>query len=531
MYLLFPGRHQLLTNFQFTYIYRLIQAGVAYETDITGSPIGNTEKIEGIIFAVTSANHSHTRRNPLPFYLRVIQIEDFADDFPIPAYIFGIDEVGILPDFADYTLKRINHEAENLFKLTPANTLVICSSPVMKMYQQLGYRILPAEMLDMDRQLFKTEQPWDIVEKIAESTAWLHDSWILERMHPASVNIWKRYQLGDKVQVLFRDKIISDDGDITSTRDYNSYVRQMDEIALLKFHETEMYIRPGRIGDIGCAVGSWIKLACELPTLSESDFYGIEVARHLFELCQQRKQNGEFSNPFVFFAQKNAVTGLVFEKKSMHTINTSSLTHEIESYGSREDLLNFIRNRYEELTLGGIWINRDVVGPENGDEEILMELETVSGRNDDWDEEIADRQQLSEYLKGLSTYGRFLRFIKDFRRKEGEFVTFKQAENFLPKILVQISLKNAMEFALKKDYTDNWASEMHEKFCFWTFDDWKNEMKKAGFKILPQSKSYTNDWIVKNRLENKVSLYRKSEDNDLMKIDFPVTHFLLLAEK
>ena len=61
-------------------------------------------------------------------------------------------------------------------------------------------------------------------------------------------------QLGDKVQMLFRDKIISDDGDITTTRDYNTYVRQMDEIALLKYQETSPYIHPGRIGDIGCAV-------------------------------------------------------------------------------------------------------------------------------------------------------------------------------------------------------------------------------------------------------------------------------------
>ena len=55
--------------------------------------------------------------------------------------------------------------------------------------------------------------------------------------------------------------MIGDDGDLTETRDYNSYVRQMDEIATLKYNETLPYIKKGRIGDIGCAVGSWIKLA------------------------------------------------------------------------------------------------------------------------------------------------------------------------------------------------------------------------------------------------------------------------------
>ncbi len=62
--------------------------------------------------------------------------------------------------------------------------------------------------------------------------------------------------------------------------------------------------------------------------LRESDFYGIEVARHLFDICQQRKHNGEFTNPFVFFSQRNAVTGLVFDRASMNTIHTSSLTRD-----------------------------------------------------------------------------------------------------------------------------------------------------------------------------------------------------------
>ncbi len=182
-------------------------------------------------------------------------------------------------------------------------------------------------------------------------------------MHASSVELWERYRLANKVQLLFRDKMISDDGDITNTRDYNTYVRQMDTIAALKYEETSAYIQPGRIGDIGCAVGSWIRLACNDVRLRESDFYGIEVARHLFDICQQRKHNGEFSNPFVFFSQRNAVTGLVFDRASMNTIHTSSLTHEIESYGSRAELLQFIANRYEELVPGGVWVNRDVVGP------------------------------------------------------------------------------------------------------------------------------------------------------------------------
>jgi hypothetical protein len=531
VYLLFPGRHQLLTNFQFNYLYRIIQAGLTHEPDVNGNFFNEmTEPIEAVVFAVTSANHSHTRRNPLPFHLRVIQIEDFSDDLRVPSYVFGIDEVGTLDNFAAYTLKRIRHESEGLFDLTPQNTIVVCSTPVMQMYEKLGFRILPAELTDREKQTFAADLPWDLVERIAGTPAnWLSDHYLLERMHPASVEVWKKYRLAEKVRMLFRDKIIGDDGDLTTTRDYNSYVRQMDEIALLKFRETAAHIRPGRIGDIGCAVGSWMKLACQEPLLQESDFYGIEVARRLFDVCQQRKHNGEFSNPFVFFAQKNAVTGLVFERNSMHTIHTSSLTHEIESYGSRADLLAFIRNRYEELALGGIWINRDVVGPDNPDEIVCMELNTTDGRNDDWEQEFTDRHALSAYLQGLSTYARFMRFGQNFRRIENETFAYEWIQHN-GQTYARLSLRNACEFALKKDYTDNWKSEMHERFCFWTYTDWIREMQAVGFQVLPQSNAYTNEWIVKNRLEGKVNLYTL-KNNVLEPIPFPVTHMLLLAEK
>jgi len=526
MYLLFPGRHQLLTNFQFNYLYKLIEGDLKNELDINGNITQINDRVEAIIFAVTSANHSNTRRNPLSFYLRVLQIENFANNFPVPSYIFGIDEVGILKNFASYIIKRIGHESDGQFDLNPENTIVICSTPVMEMYEELGFKILPAELIDRHTSTFATELPWDLVERIANlKDDWFKDSLLLEKLHPSSFKIWKNYKLGKKVQMLFRDKIIGDDGDITTTRDYNSYVRQMDEIAEIKFLETLPFIKPGRIGDIGCAVGSWIKCACENENFNESDFYGIEVARHLFEICQQRKTNVEFINPFVFFAQKNAVTGLVFDINSMQTIHTSSLTHEIESYGSHDDLIQFIKNRYDELSIGGVWINRDVVGPDNPNEIIFMELENESGRNEDWDKEFDDREQLSIYLSGLSTYAKFLRFVKDFRKNENEIFNYEYIN--IDKLIIKISIRNAMEFAMKKDYTDNWKSEMHEKFCFWSYQNWIDQMEKTGFKISPASHAFNNKWIIENRLKGKVSFY----DLDMKPIEFPVTHMILIGER
>ncbi|WP_079686496.1 class I SAM-dependent methyltransferase [Ohtaekwangia koreensis] len=528
MILLFPGRHQLLTNFQFQYIADLLSKGEPTK-DIDGNIVQTSGVIDALVFAVTSANHSNTRRNPLPFYLRALAIQEFADRFHIPAYIYGIDDVGNLGSFASYTIKRIRHESEGMFDLTPANTLVLCSTPVLEMYKTLGFTILPAELTDRTTWKHSTRLPWDIVETIAGDDRWETNLEVHQYMHSSSFDVWKKYKLASKVQLLFKDRMISEDGDITGTRDYNTYVRQMDTIAELKYTETASYIRPGRIGDIGCAVGSWIKLACRDERLRESDFYGIEVARHLFDICQQRKHNGEFKNPFVFFSQRNAVTGLVFDKESMNTIHTSSLTHEIESYGSRQDLLAFIKNRFEELTHGGVWINRDVVGPENKYTRVLMHLAKNDGIHSDVDKTFSTREELAHHLNGLSTYGRFLRFAKDFRKHEGYTLEYRMRE-LEGKELVELSLSDACEFMSRKDYTDNWESEMHETFTFWSIEEWKGELEKAGFIVRPESQAYTNAWIVDNRLVGKAELFEE-ESGALKRLPYPVTNMIVIAEK
>jgi hypothetical protein len=82
----------------------------------------------------------------------------------------------------------------------------------------------------------------------------------------------------------------------------------------------------------------------------------------------------------------------------------------------------------------------------------------------------------------------------------------------------------------RKDYTDNWESEMHETFTFWSIDDWKAELEKVGFVIASESQAYTNTWIVDNRLKGKVELYTE-HSGALQALPYPVTNMMLIAEK
>ncbi len=84
-----------------------------------------------------------------------------------------------------------------------------------------------------------------------------------------------------------------------------------------------------------------------------------------------------------------------------------------------------------------------------------------------------------------------------------------------------------MEFIAKMEYVDNWLSEMHEEFCFWSFSDWTREMQAAGFAVLPASHAYVNQWRVEHSFQSRVQLF------DIAKapLDFPVTNMILVGEK
>lgn len=512
MFVLIPGRHHLVTNFQFRYLFRFIHSRLQSEVDRRGAPLPSGE-VEGIVFAVTSANHEGTRRNPLSYAHRAMAIQEFSHELTVSVYCFPVTDVGHRSDFASYTVKSVNHQADGLFELSKENCIVSCSTEVGDLYEALGYSVFGAETAAPDSE--GALNPWELIGRIAANPDWSTDNILLNAVHPSSYRILRQYNLGNRIRFLFSDPIASEDGDITSTRDYSSYVRQMDENASLKWRDVAAFVQSGRIGDIGCATGSWLKHASEEPRLGESDFYGVELTRQLNDICNQRKNNGEFRNPNVWFAQKNAVSGLVFKPASMDTIHSSSLTHEIESYGSHEDLLTFIANRFEELKPGGVWINRDVAGPEDKDRPVLMLL-----REDD------PAPDGPPWLAGLSTFELFRKFAIDFRKAEGYRMAYT-IENVDGNRYVKLRMEDAAEFLLTKDYRDNWESEMHERFCFWSFSQWKAALQDAGFIVDSGSSVFTNPWIVDNRFRGKVSLFAE----DLSPLDYPPTNLIMVARK
>src|SRR5215467_12820899 len=154
-FVLFPGRHHLLTRFQADYLRHLSGP------DADGK--GPT-----VIWAVTSANHENTKRNPVPFHRREAAIERFSLLTGVRSLVVPVFDTAPTDRFAEVTIKNVR--AATGLELTPADTVVACSTPeVAALYERLGFRIAEVEADPVsDRPgMPPPERPWDVLERLA----------------------------------------------------------------------------------------------------------------------------------------------------------------------------------------------------------------------------------------------------------------------------------------------------------------------------------------------------------------------------
>ncbi|WP_246002479.1 class I SAM-dependent methyltransferase [Allorhizocola rhizosphaerae] len=497
--MLFPGRHHLLTRFQAEYLGRLARADQTM-----------------VVWAVTSANHENTRRNPVPYHRREAAIERFSLLAGLRSVVVPVFDTAPTDRFADVTVKNV--AAVVGLDLTPDNTIVACSTPeVAALYERLGFRIAGVEA-DPQAAGPAPERPWEVLLRLASGD----ETW-RSLAHPATVDVFDRYRLTDAIRAVVNDPVVGDEGGLTATRDYRTYVDAFAEGAKRKWELVRAHVRPGRIVDLGCGAGDVLELADREPALRESDLIGVEVARHLFTECVHKKAQGIFKNPNVFFYRRNVLGGAVFPPRSVDTTLSFALTHEIWSYGkARDSLQEFIGAIYSHTVPGGVWINSDVCGPDDLDRPVILRLARDDGLNPPTPRHDLSRlptPEVAAYVGALSTRARLDQFAVDCR--------FPLAYEPHDDSSVRIALGSAMDYLTRKDYLANWLSEAHEQFCGLEFADWKSLLTDAGFEIDPASHAWRNDWIVHNRLAPVASL----TDPHGRPLPWPATHILTIARR
>lgn len=536
--LLFPGRHLAHTTFQAQLLRQIVGVPLA-QLPLTGDVPAAGAPVERVVFAITSANQSNSRYNPLDLAPRAIGVDRFAraieQDLPFAYRIVPIPHYRPTPHFAHITLKTIAEASEQALMLTPANCIVLCSTPALvAQYRALGFAVHTAELAS------GAPTPIDLIRQlVAVGAAWPTDPVLRAQLAATTFDLWRDFpELPQRIWRIWREPLLTDSGGLTAERDYGSYVYRMgnSDIIELKYGDIRAGIVAGKIVDEGCADGALLaRLAHDFP---DSDLIGVEIAAEMLARCHERQRAGDFGGSFVHFHQRNILQP-IFADGSIDTTICNSTIHELWSYGDGAATVTaYLAHKYAQTAPGGRLVIRDVTGPDAPETIVWLWLNASDGSNADPLAACADANALDRHLQQLSTLGRFVRFARDFRADAGAVPLAYRLEQRADAHYAVLKLRDACEFIGKFAYTNNWQSEMQEAFAFWSFADWKRALGAAGFRVLenpnaPQtgSRAYLNPWLVQNRYAGRVALFDAQPDGTLTPRPFPVSNVVLIAER
>jgi SAM-dependent methyltransferase len=254
-------------------------------------------------------------------------------------------------------------------------------------------------------------------------------------------------------------------------RDYNVYSTLLDVTLEQKISVVLPWItgKVHNVVDFGCGTGALVaELARRFPNIQ---FIGVENNPVMFHIASH------FTLPNLTFAPEMTEMIEMTEEKN-DLIICSSVLHEVYSYNN-DDLYaveKVLRSMKRILSPDGKILIRDFVSPSDGSRKVLL------------------HHASNDQVQGHSFH--------DFSRecKRTTKCSIVDGETW------ETTMKDAYEFIYRKDFHDNWLCELEEKYGFWTNREACEIMASLDLSIV-HFETYHNEWIVKNRLENKISLF------------------------
>lgn len=294
---------------------------------------------------------------------------------------------------------------------------------------------------------------------------------------------------------------------------YERYLNGMDSSMRQKVALTAAHILShGRIADMGMGSGTGSEaLAALYPALS---VIGVDVNPEMTALAAER-----YKLPNLTF-QTGDIADPVFPDESLDAILNSSVLHHVTTFNGYDpgQARRALENQARQLADGGVLIVRDFLDP--GAREIFLDLPANDGASD------------ADDLRALSTAALFEKFAQEFRPLSNApgFALARETENLTELragfIRYRISLKLATEFILRKDYREDWATEILEEYAYFTQSQFEQVFADLGMRPLA-STPIRNPWIVRNRFENRCELRALSGE----RLEFPATNYLIVGEK
>ena len=292
-------------------------------------------------------------------------------------------------------------------------------------------------------------------------------------------------------------------------RKFRIYSALMDAAIKQKAKDVMPWIKSGLIVDAGFGTGLLLfKIWEKFPN---SRFIGIDISSHFFKKAQQQFRG--IKN--ITLLKKNVIQKNL-PNNSVDTKIFSTILHEVYSYNDYD--IQFIKtalkNSFKELKPGGRVIIRDGIQPPPA--KWCLALNSHDGKSNP-----------RLHPRFLSTQAIFLKFIREFKKGRGtkcQKTTGPKKESFYC-----LNSADAYEFLSKKDYRANWHLEIHEQFGYLTLPKYKKMLQNIGFKVI-FARSYRNPWIIRNRWQGKVKIYKKTKKG-LSPLPYPDTNVVIAAEK
>lgn len=293
-------------------------------------------------------------------------------------------------------------------------------------------------------------------------------------------------------------------------QDLDTYIAGMEKSSLQKAAYASL-ARPGKIVDLGAGSGiSARDLAVLFP---DSQVTGLDLDPDMVRYAQDHYRQSNL----------NFVTGnaehVNFPENSLDALFMSSTAHHLTSYGSGEFDVRHVRtaiaSAHRQLKPGGLFILRDFLSPD-GPPVIFLELPTEDG-------------VCEGTVVELSTACLFEKFAEDFRSSthpQSAVVYQVRPSSQEGWRRYEVSLRDAVEFALHKDYRNHYDAEIREEYTFMSQAEFENSFRQAGFRVLHSAPIY-NPWIVENRFKDKIR-FLTLEGQPL---PFPATNYVIAGEK
>jgi SAM-dependent methyltransferase len=286
-----------------------------------------------------------------------------------------------------------------------------------------------------------------------------------------------------------------DRGDLDA---YARYLASMDAAMRQKVALTAAHLPcQGRVADMGMGSGSGSEaLAALYPRLMvegvDVNPTMVEAARNQYQRPNLQFRVGDIARP-------------CFPPASLDGIVNSSVLHHVTSYNGYRysEAARALQSQVDQLALGGTLVVRDFLAPEPGPIQLRLAPQ--------WGELWTKFSQQFRYLHppeqrgfGFEDMGTDVHGWRSFR----------------------VERRYAVEFVLRKDYQQDWESEILEEYTYFTQFEFEEQFRRLGLRVLV-STPLLNPWIVQNRFEGQFEF----RDLQGKLLDWPPTNYLIVGEK